>query len=113
MRFRGRLMLRRRRRALCVYTHLFRAPHVTDSVPIQVGLFNGAYTTADLYNASQPGQSLYGVEETNGGLVVFGGGLPIFLDGHFIGAVGVSGGSTTQDTMVATAGVAGLKGAVS
>jgi uncharacterized protein GlcG (DUF336 family) len=36
-------------------------------------LFNGI-TSAKLYNASQPGGSLYGIEETNGGLVVFGGG---------------------------------------
>jgi uncharacterized protein GlcG (DUF336 family) len=36
-------------------------------------LFNGL-TSAGLYNASQPGGSLYGIEETNGGLVVFGGG---------------------------------------
>jgi uncharacterized protein GlcG (DUF336 family) len=46
-----------------------------------------------------------GIEETNGGLVVFGGGLPIYVAGHFIGAVGVSGGTVDQDVMVATAGV--------
>jgi len=36
-------------------------------------LFNGL-SSADLYASSQPGASLYGIEETNGGLVVFGGG---------------------------------------
>jgi uncharacterized protein GlcG (DUF336 family) len=36
-------------------------------------LFNGL-TTAELYGQAQPGQPLYGIEETNGGLVVFGGG---------------------------------------
>lgn len=36
-------------------------------------LFNGL-TTAALYEQAQPGQPLYGIEETNGGLVVFGGG---------------------------------------
>lgn len=70
-----------------------------------MALFNGAFSTAGLYNSSQPGASLYGIEETNGGLVVFGGGLPIFADGFFIGAVGVSGGTTDQDTQIATAGV--------
>ncbi len=35
---------------------------------------------------------LYGVQETNGGLIVFVGGLPIFVDGFFVGAVGVSRG---------------------
>jgi len=46
-----------------------------------------------------------GIEETNGVLVVFGGGLPIYVGGHFIGAVDVSGGTVDQDVMVATAGV--------
>lgn len=36
-------------------------------------LFNGA-TSAALGQQAVPGQSLYGIEETNGGLVVFGGG---------------------------------------
>jgi uncharacterized protein GlcG (DUF336 family) len=36
-------------------------------------LFNGL-TSGDLYEQAQPGQPLYGVQETNGGLVVFGGG---------------------------------------
>jgi uncharacterized protein GlcG (DUF336 family) len=36
-------------------------------------VFNGV-TSAGLYNASQPGGSLYAIEQTNGGLVVFGGG---------------------------------------
>lgn len=36
-------------------------------------LFNGL-TSAGLYDASQPGGPLYAIEETNGGLVVFGGG---------------------------------------
>jgi uncharacterized protein GlcG (DUF336 family) len=36
-------------------------------------LFNGV-PSAGLYESSQPGQALYGIQETNGGLVVFGGG---------------------------------------
>lgn len=36
-------------------------------------LFNGL-SSADLYNSSQPGAPLYAIEQTNGGLVVFGGG---------------------------------------
>lgn len=62
-------------------------------------------TTAQWYNVTQPGQSLYGIEETNNGLIVFGGGVPIIINGVFIGAVGVSGGSTMQDQQVANAGV--------
>lgn len=36
-------------------------------------VFNGL-SSAGLYNASQPGAPLYAIEQTNGGLVVFGGG---------------------------------------
>lgn len=67
--------------------------------------FNGAYTTADLFNLTQPGDALFGLEETNGGLVVFGGGLPIFVGGFFVGAIGCSGASNDQDVTIATAGV--------
>ena len=70
-----------------------------------MSLFNGAFPTIGLYNASQPGAPLYGIEETNGGLIVFGGGVPIFAGGYFIGAVGVSGGTVDQDIQIATAGV--------
>ncbi|MCJ1453786.1 hypothetical protein MMC28_004135 [Mycoblastus sanguinarius] len=73
-----------------------------------VSLFSGVYTTADLYNLTQPGGSLYGIEETNGGLIVLGGGLPIYVDGYFLGACGVSGGSSDQDVSVATAAVNAL-----
>ncbi|KAI9873052.1 MAG: hypothetical protein M1823_008017, partial [Watsoniomyces obsoletus] len=68
-----------------------------------VSLFYGAFTTASLYNITQPGASLYGIQETNDGLIVFGGGVPIYVDSKFIGAVGVSGGTTDQDVMVAEA----------
>jgi uncharacterized protein GlcG (DUF336 family) len=70
-------------------------------------LFNGL-SSGDLYAAVQPGAPLYGVEQSNGGLVVFGGGFPIYLDGKLIGGVGVSGGSVPQDVQVAQAGVLGL-----
>lgn len=52
----------------------------------------------------KPGGGSPGLEQTNGGLVVFGGGLPIFApDGTFLGAVGVSGGAVQQDMEVARA----------
>lgn len=53
---------------------------------------------------SQPGGELYNVEVTNGGLVSFGGGLPLAgADGRVVGAVGVSGGRVSEDTSVAEA----------
>lgn len=67
-------------------------------------LFNGV-PSAGLYNQSQPGQPLYGIEETNGGLVIFGGGLPLVKDNYLLGAIGVSGGTVAQDVEVAQAGV--------
>ncbi|KAG9834368.1 hypothetical protein KCU98_g8784, partial [Aureobasidium melanogenum] len=66
-------------------------------------LFNGAYSTADLTAAAKG--PLYGVEETNGGLVVFGGGLPLYKDDYLIGGIGVSGGSVDQDVQVVKAAV--------
>ncbi len=41
-------------------------------------------------------------------LVVFGGGLPILVDGMCIGGIGVSGGSEEQDEACAKAGLAAL-----
>lgn len=66
--------------------------------------------TSALGAASQVGQPLFGIEVTNNGLVIFGGGIPLTnKDGVIIGAIGVSGGSVEEDTNVAEAGVAGLK----
>jgi uncharacterized protein GlcG (DUF336 family) len=41
-------------------------------------------------------------------LVVFGGGVPVRVDGALVGAVGVSGGTAEQDREIAEAGAAGL-----
>ncbi|KAK5943181.1 hypothetical protein PMZ80_004187 [Knufia obscura] len=75
-----------------------------------VALFNGAMTTAQWYNVSQPGAPLYGIEETNNGLIVFGGGVPLVVGGIFIGAVGVSGGTVDQDVQCANAGARAIGG---
>ncbi len=70
-------------------------------------LFN--MSTADLGAAAQPGGELFGIEVTNGRLVIFGGGeLLKDAGGVIIGAIGVSGGSVAEDTNVARAGVAAL-----
>jgi uncharacterized protein GlcG (DUF336 family) len=66
--------------------------------------------TADLTALVQPGAELYGLEQTAGGLVIFGGGIPLYRDGALIGAVGVSAGSVEQDVTVATAAAAALDG---
>ena len=83
------------------------------SIDISIGkartarLFN--MPTSALGAASQPGKELYGIEVTNNGLVIFGGGELQNKDGVIVGAVGVSGGSVAEDTNVAKAGVAAFK----
>ena len=70
----------------------------------------GKARTARLFNMPTPGKELYGIEVTNNGLVIFGGGeLLKNKDGVIVGAVGVSGGSVAEDTNVAKAGVAAFK----
>jgi uncharacterized protein GlcG (DUF336 family) len=59
----------------------------------------------------KPGGTSPGLDSTNGGLVVFAGGLPLRAsDGTLIGAVGVSGGSVAQDAQVAAAAASALAG---
>ena len=36
------------------------------------------------------------------------GGVPVIVDGHVIGAVGVSGVKSTEDAQIAKAGIAAL-----
>ncbi len=63
-------------------------------------------STRDIAEKAQPGQSLFGVNTTNGGrVVIFAGGLPLMRDGEVVGAIGVSGGPVDQDEEVAQAGV--------
>ena len=67
-------------------------------------------STRDLGKAAQPGQPLFGIESTNGGLVIFGGGeLLTDKKGTIIGSIGVSGGTVEEDESIAKAGVSALK----
>jgi uncharacterized protein GlcG (DUF336 family) len=63
--------------------------------------------TETIHEVSQPGESLYGLGNTNDGrIITFGGGFPLEDDdGNVVGAVGVSGGSAEEDMEVAQAGV--------
>jgi uncharacterized protein GlcG (DUF336 family) len=90
---------------------------------------NFALSTANLYAASQPGQSLYGINmsappnpnavfagepkdfgqpndpfvgKTIGGAIVFGGGLPLYdAKGKIVGGMGVSGDTACADHVIA------------
>jgi uncharacterized protein GlcG (DUF336 family) len=52
----------------------------------------------------KPEAAAYGIENTNGGLVGFAGGLPVRHNDKIIGYIGVSGGAITQDAAIAAAG---------
>ncbi|OWJ69237.1 cobalamin adenosyltransferase [Inquilinus limosus] len=61
-------------------------------------------TTAYLAELAQPGAPLFGIAQSNHGrVVIFGGGLPVRIDGAIVGAVGASAGSVEQDIAVAEA----------
>jgi uncharacterized protein GlcG (DUF336 family) len=65
--------------------------------------------TDALSRLAQVGQQGFGINTTNRGrVVIFGGGVPVLVDGKVIGAVGASGGSVEQDVQVARAAVAGV-----
>jgi len=66
-------------------------------------------TTSYLASLAQPGKALFGIQESNAGkVVIFGGGIPVMLDGSIIGAVGTSAGTVEQDVAVAEAAIAAL-----
>jgi len=62
-------------------------------------------TTEKLKTLTEPGEMLYGLENSCDNIVIFGGGIPIRFKDKVIGAVGVSGGSVEEDIEVAQAGV--------
>jgi len=58
----------------------------------------GALTTEKIATMTQPGQPLYGLQNTNQGkVVIFGGGIPIYVKGKLHGSVGVSGSTVDDD----------------
>jgi uncharacterized protein GlcG (DUF336 family) len=77
-----------------------------------------ALSTANLYAPTQPGGPLYGLNNSNpfnpdylaqgsgigrvpGGIITFGGGVPLYVDGKVIGGLGLSGNSACADHVVA------------
>ena len=66
-------------------------------------------TTSDLATLAQSGRPLFGIQESNAGkVVIFGGGVPVVLEGTIIGAVGASAGAVEQDIAVAEAAITAL-----
>jgi uncharacterized protein GlcG (DUF336 family) len=77
-----------------------------------------ALSTANLYAPTQPGGSLYGLNNSNpfnpvfdqqrlglgftpGGIITFGGGVALYEGGNVIGGLGVSGDSSCADHAIA------------
>ena len=78
-----------------------------------------ALSTANLYGPTQPGGSLYGLNNSNpfvpadlnlakqsiggtpGGIITFGGGVALYSGGQVVGALGVSGDSSCADHAIA------------
>ena len=93
-----------------------------------------ALSTANLYGVTQPGGSLYGLNNSNpfnprfqpqgsgigfvpGGIITFGGGVALYQNGQVIGGLGVSGDTACADHTIAyrmrsKAGLAGIPGGV-
>lgn len=60
-----------------------------------------------------PGGPAFGIHVSNRGrFTIFGGGLPIEVDGQTIGGIGVSSGSPDEDREVAQAGIDALTAAL-
>jgi uncharacterized protein GlcG (DUF336 family) len=77
-----------------------------------------ALSTAQLYTFSQPGHSLWGLNQSqpfnpaalgssggkhqvDGGIITFGGGVPVYKNGKIIGGLGVSGDTACTDHEIA------------
>lgn len=62
-------------------------------------------STKDLAGHSQSGDQFFGIHASNHGRVmIFAGGIPLKRGDQVMGAIGVSGGSGSQDHAVAEAG---------
>jgi uncharacterized protein GlcG (DUF336 family) len=76
-----------------------------------------AFSTARLYTLTQPGHSLWGVAQPEpfnpacldpnsairicGGGIAFGGGVPLYKNGHIVGGLGISGDTPCADHEIA------------
>ena len=61
-------------------------------------------STKELSKLAQPGEPFYGIHASNDGKVmIFAGGVPLKRGDQVVGAIGVSGGTGSQDQSVAEA----------
>lgn len=92
---------------LVAFARMDGAPLLSSSIAqdkaYTVCAFNGLPTHAWWDLIKDEPALVHGITKTDR-LIVFGGGVPVVVDGELVGAVGVSGGSAEQDRAVAEAG---------
>ena len=67
-------------------------------------------STMELSKIAQPGQTFYGVDKLDGGkIIIFGGGIPLKVDGKIVGGLGIRGGTGEQDHDLAVFGEAAFQ----
>ncbi|MCC6727780.1 MAG: heme-binding protein [Chthonomonadales bacterium] len=78
--------------------------------------FTSAGTRKGTHEYAEPagaGGPAFGIHASHGGrFTIFGGGLPVRIDGQCVGAIGCSSGTPDQDRDVAQAGIDALLAAV-
>lgn len=72
-----------------------------------------AVRTGDFMESTQPGGVDWGYNTTDSRVVVYAGGVPLFVEGQLVGAVGASGGTAEEDEACVTAAAASLGFAIS
>ncbi len=83
------------------------------SIEVAIGkAFTSAATrlpTAKYGELAGPGKPAFGIHVSNiGRFMIFGGGLPISVDGEHVGGIGASSGTVDQDTVISQAGIDAL-----
>ncbi len=67
-------------------------------------------STMELSRLAQPGGTFYGVDKLDGGrIVIFGGGIPLKVNGEIVGGLGISGGTGEEDHALAVFGEAAFQ----
>jgi uncharacterized protein GlcG (DUF336 family) len=70
-----------------------------------------ATPSGEFGSSTQPGGHDWGWNTTDTRIVVYAGGIPLFVDGELVGSVGASGGTAAEDEqcVVAAAGALGFE----
>lgn len=63
-------------------------------------------STKRLGELAKPGETFYGIDKAdNGRMIIFGGGVPLMVGDTMIGGLGVSGGTSEEDSLLADYGL--------